>query len=74
MQTQITQTIFQKVPMLTEEQQKKVLELTETLLSGGSDADAWAKLKKAVKENQINSGLGDLAGQHDYYIYGTEKK
>jgi hypothetical protein len=33
MQTEITQTIFQKVPLLSEEQQKKILEMTETFLS-----------------------------------------
>ena len=74
MNTQITQTITRKIPLLTEEQQRKVLELTETFLRGNTTEDAWARLKKAVQENQINSTLGDLASQHDHYIYGTEKK
>ena len=74
MQTEITQTIVQKLPLLNEEQQKKILEITESFLSREANEFAWAKLKKAVAENQINSGLGDLAEQHDHYIYGTEKR
>ncbi len=74
MQTEITQTIIQKVPMLSEDEQKKMLELMESFLNRRNTEDAWAKLKTAVEENRINSGLGDLASQHDYYIYGTEKK
>ncbi len=74
MQTEITQTIFQKVPLLSEEQQKKILEMTETFLSDKQASRAWEKLKKAVAENKFDSGLGDLAEQHDHYIYGTEKQ
>ncbi|MCA1603720.1 MAG: hypothetical protein LC776_19460, partial [Acidobacteria bacterium] len=35
---------------------------------------AWAQLKQAIAANKINSGLGDLAEQHDHYVYGTEKQ
>jgi len=74
MQTDTAQNIFQKIPMLTEEQQKKILEITESFLSEDSAQRAWAKLKEAVSENQIASGLGDFADQHDHYIHGTEKR
>jgi len=74
MQTDTTQTIFQKVPMLTEEQQKKILEMTESFLSDDSANEAWAKLKETIAENQVETGLGDLADQHDHYIYGIEKR
>lgn len=74
MQSEIIQTIIQKVPLLTEQQQLKILEITDTFLNEKSAENAWGKLKKAVAENKINSGLGDLAEQHDHYIYGTEKR
>lgn len=74
MQTELTRTIFQKIPLLTEEQQQKILEITENYLSGEQTANAWGKLKRAIADNKIDSGLGDFAEQHDYYIYGAEKR
>ncbi len=74
MQTELTRTILKKVPLLSDEQQQKILEITETFLSGKETETAWQKLKSAVAKNKIDSGLGDLAEQHDHYIYGTEKR
>jgi hypothetical protein len=74
MQTEITQIIIQKVPMLSEEQQRKLLSITESFLNETATQTGWSALKKAIADNQINSGVGDLAKQHDHYIYGTEKK
>lgn len=74
MQTEITQTIIQKVPMLSDEQQRKLLSITESFLNETATETSWSALKKAIADNQINSGVGDLANQHDHYIYGTKKK
>ncbi len=74
MQTEITQTIIQKVPMLSDEQQRKLLSITESFLNETATETGWSALKKAIADNQIDSGVGDLAKQHDHYIYGTEKK
>ena len=74
MQTEITQTIIQKVPMLSDEQQRKLLSITESFLNETATETSWSALKKAIADNQINSGVGDLAKQHDHYIYGTKKK
>ena len=74
MQTEITQTIIQKVPMLSDEQQRKLLRITESFLNETATETGWSALKKAIADNQINSGVGDLAKHHDHYIYGTEKK
>ena len=74
MQTEITQTIIQKVSMLSDEQQRKLLSITESFLNETATETGWSALKKAIADNQINSGVGDLANQHDHYIYGTEKK
>ncbi|MDQ3323548.1 MAG: hypothetical protein M3525_14120 [Acidobacteriota bacterium] len=55
MQTELTQTIFQKIPLLTEEQQQKILEITENYLSGEQAANGWGKLKRAIAENKTVS-------------------
>lgn len=73
MQTDTAQNIFQKVPMLTEEQQKKLLEMADSFLTSDASQNAWRDLKKAIADNQIESGRGDFADQHDHYIHGTEK-
>ena len=31
-------------------------------------------LKKLIDEFQIDTGIDDLASQHDHYLYGTPKK
>ena len=74
MHAEITEAIIQKVPLLTEEQQQKLLSITESFLNEAEREKGWSALKKAIAENQINSGLGDLASQHDHYVYGSEKR
>jgi hypothetical protein len=56
------------------EQQRKLLRITESFLNETATETGWSALKKAIADNQINSGVGDLAKHHDHYIYGTEKK
>ncbi|MBW4691421.1 MAG: hypothetical protein KME27_06595 [Lyngbya sp. HA4199-MV5] len=43
--------------------------------SGETISDtAWADLAQLVKTNQVKTGIGDLAHQHDHYLYGTPKR
>jgi hypothetical protein len=35
---------------------------------------AWADLERILKESTIDSGIGDLAHEHDHYLYGSPKK
>lgn len=65
MQTDTAQNIFQKVPMLTEEQQKKILEMADSFLTSDATQNAWRDLKKAIADNQINFGRGDFADPDD---------
>jgi hypothetical protein len=37
------------------------------------DAD-WDALMHLIEETKIETGIGDLAHQHDHYLYGTPKK
>ncbi len=36
--------------------------------------DGWDDLLKLVKDCQTATGIGDLAHEHDHYLYGTPKK
>jgi len=39
-----------------------------------SKANDWEKLLQTIKECTINTGINDLAHEHDHYLYGTPKK
>lgn len=48
-----------------------------TFLDDGSDStptSAWDDLAQLVKNCQVHTGVGDLAHQHDHYLYGTPKR
>ncbi len=34
----------------------------------------WDRLFAAIKENQIDGDITDLAHNHDHYLYGTPKR
>lgn len=34
----------------------------------------WDALTKLIEECQIDTGISDLAHQHDHYLYGTPKR
>lgn len=36
--------------------------------------DDWDAMMKLIDECQTNSGIGDLAHQHDHYLYGIPKR
>ena len=36
--------------------------------------EGWQILLEGIERNRINSGIGDLAHQHDHYLYGTPKR
>ncbi|NJL06793.1 MAG: hypothetical protein HC911_18210 [Chloroflexaceae bacterium] len=33
--------------------------------------DSWAQLMQLVEDYGVRTGIGDLAHQHDHYLYGT---
>ena len=48
-----------------------------TFLEDDSDSipnSAWDDLAQLAKTCQVKTGMGDLAHQHDHYIYGTPKQ
>lgn len=38
-----------------------------------SGSDPWDALLSNIEEKTVNTGIGDLADQHDHYLYGTPK-
>ena len=50
-----------------------------TFLAEDSDAvptsdDDWNALDRLIDENAIDTGISDLAHQHDHYLYNTPKR
>jgi hypothetical protein len=47
-------------------------------LTAVTDSDAvekgWDSLMELIEQCQIHTGIGDLAHQHDHYLYGTPKR
>lgn len=38
------------------------------------DEDDWDNLIQLIKDCTMDTGIEDLAHQHDHYLYGTSKK
>jgi hypothetical protein len=64
---------------LPEQDRQKVLitfldEMPPLPADSASDESAWDQLTQLVQKSQVKSGVGDLAHQHDHYLYGTPKR
>lgn len=75
MQTKITEAIFEKVPLLTEEQQREILEMTEKLLNREKRPPEQLERPDGhpltlLGEIQIDFEHDDLAERHDFYAHG----
>jgi hypothetical protein len=53
MQTELTRTILKKVPLLSDEQQRKILEITETFLSGKETETTWGNQNSILGESEL---------------------
>ncbi len=40
----------------------------------GEIENGWKQLIDTIERNRISTGIGDLAHQHDHYLYGTPKR
>lgn len=38
------------------------------------DEEQWDEFERILEECQVETGITDLAHQHDHYLYGTAKK
>ena len=48
--------------------------LIESTKESEDDKSGLAELFEFVEKNSIETGIGDLAHQHDHYLYGTPKR
>ncbi len=80
MQTEIAQTIFEKVKILSLDEQKEVLEIVEKKVSVSQKKDSrpiWeviAEISSRVPEEEWAKLPADGAENHDHYLYGAPKK
>ncbi|MCB8784811.1 hypothetical protein [Planktothrix agardhii] len=42
-------------------------------ISSDESASGWDRLLSVIEECQMETGIPDLADQHDHYLYGTPK-
>jgi hypothetical protein len=80
MQTEIAETIFEKVKTLSRDQQEEVLQIIETKLSTIQNRDSrpiWdviTEINSSVPEEEWNKIPNDGSINHDHYLYGAPKK
>ena len=80
MQTEIAQTIFEKVKILSLDEQKEVLEIVEKKVSVTQKKDSrpiWeviAEISSQVPDEEWAKLPTDGAENHDHYLYGAPKK
>ncbi len=70
----LLQEAIKKVESLSESEQEKIALLIIEQLKEPEDKNALDEWDLIIQECQINTGITDLAEQHDHYIYGTSKR
>ncbi len=80
MQTEIAQTIFEKVKILSLDEQQEVLEIVEKKVSVSQKKDSrpiWeviTEISGQVPDEEWAKLPVDGAENHDHYLYGAPKK
>lgn len=80
MQTEIAQTIFEKVKVLSLAEQKKVLKLVEEKLAANQKADSrpiWeviTEISSEIPDEEWEKLPADGSVNHDHYLYGAPKQ
>ncbi|WP_313655188.1 hypothetical protein [Planktothrix agardhii] len=70
----LLQEAIKKVESLSESEQEKIALLIIEQIKKTEDKNALDEWDLIIQECQINTGITDLAYQHDHYIHGTPKK
>lgn len=80
METDIAQTIYQKVQILPTDQQREVLEIVEKKLSVSQKKDTrpiWeiiTEISSEIPDEEWEKLPSDGSVNHDHYLYGAPKK
>lgn len=73
-ETKIKQQIYQMIETLPVEKLPDLLRFLKDLLQPGkSSSNANVAPIYQVHQHAIDTGVPDLASQHDHYLYGTNK-
>lgn len=70
----LLQEAIKKVESLSESEQEKISLLIIEQLKEPEDKNALDEWDLIIQECQINTGITDLAEQHDHYIHGIPKR
>ena len=73
--TKIKQQIYQVIESLPAEQLPRLLDFVNALLkpAPSSPKPPIAPIYK-IHEHAVDTGISDLAAEHDHYLYGVSKK
>ena len=75
MQTDVVQTIVEKIKVLSAEQQEKVLEFVENLGPPRRTLwEIWKEHLKDIPEEELDKIPTDASVNLDHYLYGAPKK
>ena len=80
MQTEIAETIYEKVKILSLDEQQKVLEIVEEKISVSQKKDSrpiWEvarEISESVPFEEWEKLPSDGSVNHDHYLYGAPKK
>ena len=75
MQTDFAETIYERVKILSSEQQEKVLEFVENIDSPQKTIwEMWQKHLALIPEEELGEVPTDASTNLDHYLYGSRKK
>lgn len=75
MQSDVAETIYERVKNLPAEQQEEVLEFVETLTKPPKTLwEMWQPHLAKIPQEEFDRMPIDGSEQHDHYLYGTPKR
>ena len=63
-----------KQPVAGRDGQKVLIVFLQEENESPTADSAWGDFAQLLKESQVNTGIRDLAHQHDHYLHGTPKR
>ncbi|MGI0479340.1 hypothetical protein ACN4EE_00975 [Geminocystis sp. CENA526] len=74
----LLESAIELVKSLPESEQEKIallmIDNLQVSENNNTELNDWDKLSQVLDECQIETGITDLAEQHDHYIHGTPKR
>jgi hypothetical protein len=70
LQRPLPEVLAAAIDMFYEQQQG----LSAAATSSAIDETGWEALQQLVRACEVDTGISDLAHQHDHYLYGTPKR